>query len=127
MSEKRPPLEFSTGSYTVKWTYGLQMDIQRLLPDTSQLISMLTSDIYLRDFVIRRALTPLKGSITEEKDLIAAEDIELDPEQLLDLLDFVSSHLNYFFTMSARKAAQIGADYQNELGHLTQSATGSES
>lgn len=122
----RPPLEFQINDMKIKWTYGLQIDIQRMIPDAPQVITLLTTDPYLRDFVVRRALTNSGKSITAEDELIAAEAIDSDPDAILDLLDWISGHLMYFFTKSARSAARLGTEHRDELTRLMPSLIGSE-
>lgn len=124
---KRPALKQIFGGTEVKMTYGLQLDLQRYMSDPTQVISMLTSDPYLRDWVIRRALTPATKSIVEEADLIKPEDITLDPDECLALLDWCAEHVTYFLGKSASSAAHLGKNYQELLGPLMPSTTGSAS
>lgn len=121
----RPSLTHKAGETEIRWTYGLQLDLQRLIPDSENTIVSILSDPFVRDYLVRRALTPLKKSITDEKELISVEDIELDPDQVLALLNWLSGHLMYFFTTSARNLAAQGAEVKESLPSLL-SMSGSE-
>ncbi len=123
---KRPPLSLEIGEYTIKMTYGLQMDLQKLLPDPEQVISLLTADAYLRDIVVRRALTPAEKPVKDDEDLISANEIDLDPDQIVEVLDFVAGHLVYFFGNTASSAARLGGQYQEKLAQLLHSMNGSQ-
>jgi hypothetical protein len=105
---ERPALTFKAGESEIRWTYGLQLDLQRLVPDAENTISAIMGEPFVRDYMIRRALTLVKKSIADEKDLIAVEDVELDPDEALALLDWVSGHLLYFFTKSAKNLSLQG-------------------
>lgn len=122
----RPPLTFEINDIKIKMTYGLQMDLQRLVPDATQAVDLIMEDPYLRDFVLRRALTNSPKSIKEEDNLIKPEELEeLDPDHLIDLLDWITGHLMYFFVKSASNLARHGADMKEVLDRLTPSQTGS--
>lgn len=123
---QRPDLELTIGDQTIKMTYGLQSDLQRVMPDVSQVLSLLTTDPYLRDWVVRRALTKSTKSIEKEEDLISHDEITLDPDEILVLLDWVAEHLTYFFGKSAGTASRLGTEYQEQLARLLPSTTGSQ-
>lgn len=112
---QRPDLIFKAGEVEVRWTYGLQLDLQRLVPDAESVIESIMTDTFTKDYLVRRALTPLKRSITEPKDLISAEDVDLDPDQILDLINWVSGHMLYFFVTSATNLAAQGAEFKASL------------
>lgn len=119
---KRPELTFKAGEIEVRWTYGLQLDLQRLVPDAESMIESIMTDTYTKDYIIRRALTPLKRSITEAADLVLVEDVDLDPDQLLSLIDWVSAHMLYFFVTSATNLAAKGAEFKASLPSLPSTA-----
>lgn len=112
---QRPELTFKAGETEVRWTYGLQLDLQRLVPDAESMIESIMTDTFTKDYIVRRALTPLKKSITEPKDLVSVEDVDLDPDQILDLIDWVSAHLLHFFINSAKNLAARGAEFKANL------------
>ena len=121
----RPPLTFKVGDKELRWTYGLQLDVQRLVPDAENTISAIMSDPYIRDYLVRRALTDKKGSITDAEDLIKIEDVDIDPDEVLALLNWVAGHLMYFFLVTARNLAAQGAEFKAGLPSVP-STTGSE-
>ena len=121
----RPPLKKKFGTFEIKLTYGLQLDLQRMIPDPTEVMNLLINDPYLRDWIIRRVLTDKASSVTEEAQLISYEEITLDPDEILDLLDWVSGHLMYFFGKSAAKATRLGEQYKDQLAQLIPSSIGS--
>lgn len=122
----RPSLTFDAAGTELRWTYGLQLDIQRLVPDAENTISSIMGDPFVRDYLVRRALTPIKRSITDEKELVQIEDIELDPDQVIDLLDWISGHLLYAFMRTATNLSARGAEFKAGLPKVLSelSATG---
>ncbi|WOF44363.1 hypothetical protein KNJ79_05370 [Sphingopyxis indica] len=127
---KRPDLkiEITIGEEKreIKWTYGLSNDIQRLVPDFGAAVNDIVSDPGIRDYIIRRALTDKKGIVREESELISFEAIDdIDPEEVLRLLEWVSEHLLYFFVTSAAVTSRQAKEYSSELGRLSPSSTGS--
>jgi hypothetical protein len=112
---KRPDLTFTAGEQEIRWTYGLQLDLQRLVPDTENVIAAIMGDTYVRDYLVRRALTPLKKSVLDEAELITAEEIDLDPDQVLELLEWISGHLLHFFAKSVTNLMAQGAEFKESL------------
>jgi hypothetical protein len=112
---KRPDLTFTAGDQEIRWTYGLQLDLQRLVPDTENVIAAIMGDTYVRDYLVRRALTPLKKSVLDEAELITAEEIDLDPDQVLELLEWISGHLLHFFAKSVTNLMAQGAEFKESL------------
>lgn len=112
---KRPPLtctvKLEDGSdYTVKMSYGLFQDMQRVVPDPAAIVDTICSDPYTRDYILRRCLTDEKRIIKDEAELKAAEDMGLDdPDQMDILLQWATGHLLYFFATSAGGLKQLGA------------------
>jgi len=110
----------------IKWTYGLSQDIQRLVPDFSTAINDVVSDPGIRDYIVRRALTAKKGVVTSEDELISFEEIdEIDPAEVLRLLEWVMEHLLYFFGTSAGTTSRQAKEFGNVLGLSNPSTTGS--
>lgn len=128
---KRPELkiEISVGEdkRAVKWTYGLSNDIQRLVPDFGAVISDVIGDPTLRDYMVRRALTDTKGIVTNEDQLVSFDTLDdMDPEEVLKLINWISEHLLYFFATSAGNMSRQAKVYSAELGLLNPSTNGSE-
>lgn len=124
MSDNKPPLTIKVGDQTIKMTYGLQMDLQKMIPDSGQIVAMLTDDPFIRDIVIRRVLTPADHPVTDDDSLIGADKIEIDADTALAILDWVSEHLLYFFVKSAGQAARLANGYKDQMGQLQHSMSG---
>lgn len=122
---ERPSLTLTIGEHELRWTYGLQLDIQRVIPDAEAAVSAILSDTYTRDYLIRRVMTPLKRTVEDTKELIAVEDIDLDPDQQLEILDWVSGHILHFFVISAKNLSAKGEAFRESLPSKP-SITGSE-
>lgn len=103
---------------SVKMTYGLLMDLQRLLPDASQAMALVLGDPYTQDYVIRRIMTDKKGTVTKDEDLIQAEELDLDPEQMERILDWAVQHILHFFAQRAGNMASLGMQFQTALPGL---------
>lgn len=113
---------------TIVMSYALFNEIMRVIPSPEQITSLLVSDPYLRDYVIRRMLTGNK-KVENDEDLIDAFDVDVDVFQLDELVSWVGEHVLHFFMNSAAKAAGIAVKYQGTLTELTQSSqsqTGAE-
>lgn len=117
MTEKgptRPPLSITLRledetEYTVKMSYGLFQDLQRMVPDTAAIVDTILADPFAREYCLRRAMTPTKKIIADaEKELIPAEDVKLDdPDEINKLLQWIVGHLLYFFATSAGGLKQL--------------------
>lgn len=94
------------GDLRLKMTYGLLSDIQKILPDPEQAIVYITSDAYVRDYIIRRCLTPSKACITHEDQLIKAEEVDLTTTETSTVLDWAAGHVLSFFIRSAQGLRQ---------------------
>lgn len=111
---------------SVKWSYGLSTDIQRLIPSIDDAISHFQFRPEIRDYVLRRCLTDKKGFVKEEKDLIDADVIdEIEPDAVLEILDWVQGHLLFFFGSSAASTHRRAQELKEVLGRLNHSTTGS--
>lgn len=130
---ERPPLKInlklSEGEQAVHMSYGLFSDLQRMCPDAGQLLEAGLSDAWARDYIMRRCLTDSKKMITDEKDLIAPEDMKLDdPIEMEKLLNWVAGHLLYFFITSAEGLKKMGEQFKSQIQvtPATPSENGSE-
>ena len=88
------------GSMKIKMSYGLMMDLQRVIPDAENAVTYVMTDSFVRDYIMRRVLTDTKATIASEADLIKPEDIDLDMEDVTKVLDWAVAHLLGFFTRS---------------------------
>lgn len=136
MTEKlvRPPLKITVkldeGEHTVHMTYGLFSDMQRVCPDPGVVLEAGLTDPFARDYLIRRCMTESKKMISDEKELIAPEDMNLsDPDEIEKLLAWVTGHLLYFFARSAKGLADLGQKFKSQMEKtpVAPSKTGSES
>ena len=115
----RPPLRFKIDDdKSIKMTYGLLMDLQRLLPDATQALALVLSDPYTKDYVVRRVMTPFNGTVTDIDKLIPSEEIDLIPEQVEAILDWVVQHVLHFFAQRAGNIASAGKMFQTALPSL---------
>lgn len=113
-------------SRSIRWTYGLSQDIQRLVPDFGAAVSDIVGDPNVRDYIVRRCLTDKKGVVKSEDELVDFEEIdELDPEEVVKLLEWVGAHLLYFFASSAANMRRQAAEFSSELGLSSPSTSGS--
>ena len=122
---KRPELTIKVGDHEIRWTYGLQLDLQRVMPDSDATISGTMSDTFIRDYIVRRSLTDVKKAVNSEDELISIDEVDLDPDQILELIDWVTGHMLYFFMKSATNLAAIGAEFEKSLPS-SPSTSGSE-
>src|SRR3546814_11331396 len=76
--------------------------------------------------MVRRALTEKKGVVTNEDELISFEAVDdLDPDEVLKLLEWLGDHLLYFLVTSAGTMSRQAKEYSNELGLSNLSTSGS--
>ena len=104
----RPPLTIDVGGVTHKMTYGLEMDLRRLLPDPQSTVELIMADPFTQDYVLRRVLTPVNKIITNPDDLISTEEVELAPDEVDEVLSWAASHAIYFFAKRTDSLAQLG-------------------
>ena len=123
---ERPPIELEVFGKKIKWTYGLSNDIQRLVPDPGAAMNSMLQEPYTRDYIIRRVLTEKKGVIKDEAELIGYEEIdELESDDIVKLLDWVTGHLLYFFVSSAESIRRQGEAFKAALPQSDPSNSGS--
>lgn len=120
----RPPLVLKFGEHSFKMTYGLEMDIRRLLPDPQSAMTLAMSDPFTQDYIVRRVLTPKNEVITNKDDLISSSDVDLDPDEVEKVVIWAVEHCLYFFMKRAASLGEIGARYQAVLPNP--STSGSE-
>jgi hypothetical protein len=118
----KPKLTYKLGEREIRWTYGLQLDIQRIVPDAESLMATIMSEPSVRDYLVRRCLTDKKGSVENADELVKIEDVELDPEEVLGLLNWISSQLLHFFMNSAKNLAEQTAAFKAALPSMPSTA-----
>lgn len=110
---ERPPLKLTIKNddgeeQTIKMSYGLFQDLQRLVPDAGAIVDTIAADPNTRDYMVRRCLTDSKKIITDWDLLIQAEDINVsDPDVINEILQWITGHLLYFFGISAGGLKQL--------------------
>lgn len=126
---ERPPLRIDLGAKEIKMSYGLEMDLRRMLPNAESALRLVMSDPVTQDYLVRRCLTPVSKVITSPEDLVQSVDVELTSDDVERLLMWVTEHVLYFFVKRAQSIGQIGARYQQILPGIapsTPSENGSE-
>ncbi len=104
---EKPDRIFKAGDFEVRMCHGLMCDFQRLVPDAASAVDYILNDSFVRDFLIRRALTDTRKSVENVEDLIDHELVELDTDEILDLVNWVAEHLLYFFVRSAENLSRM--------------------
>lgn len=105
----KPDRMFKAGDVEIRMCHGLMCDFQRLVPDVTSAVDYILNDSFVRDFLVRRALTPTRKSVDNDKDLIDHELVELDTDEILDLINWIAEHLLYFFVRSAENLSRMTA------------------
>lgn len=102
---------------TVKMSYGLFNDLQRVVPDPSAVIDIVSRDPISRDYLVRRVFTDKKGMVTKEEELISPENMPVDdPVEIEKVLIWVTEHLMYFFGTSAGRLKKMGQEFRVAVG-----------
>lgn len=109
-----------------KMTYGVLTDLQRVIPDPEQIVSYVLTDSFVRDYIVRRVLTPAKGLLASEADLLPAEEVELSPSEVQEVLDWAVAHLLHFFVKSAQGLQKQGSRLRTLVAPSPPSTVGSE-
>lgn len=107
----RPPLTIDIGDRVIKMTYGLEMDIRRLLPDPMTALQLMQSDAYTQDYVVRRVLTNKNKIITDDAELIPFEEIDLDSDKIEEVMAWATEHALYFFVKRVTSLSKLGSQY----------------
>jgi len=124
---ERPPLRIDLeGNQEVKMTYGLEMDLRRMLPNAQSALQLVMHDSYTQDYIVRRCLTDITKPIKSEEDLVPVEQVNLSSDDTERLLMWAVEHVLYFFVKRAKSMTQLGARYQNLLPKKEESSTPSE-
>lgn len=117
---KRPALKLivklDEGEKTIKWTYGLSQDLQRVCPDAAAIFDVMLGDAPTREYLMRRALTESRALIKDMDELVDPADVGLDdPDEQNKLLNWLVEHLLYFFATSAGGLKRLGESFGQHL------------
>jgi len=121
---ERPPLTITVGDEVIKMTYGLEMDIRRMLPDPITALQMVRDDPFTQDYITRRVLTPAKRMIINRDELIDMETLDISSDDVEAVLIWATEHALYFFVKRTLEMAKLGVRYKQALP--TPSTGGSE-
>lgn len=112
----RPALSIEiAGREPIKMTYGLEMDIRRMLPDPLTALQLIRDDPYTQDYIVRRVLTPLKRIVTDPAELVDMEQVDIDSEDVERILTWATEHALYFFVKRTLELAKLGVQYNQAL------------
>lgn len=111
----RPDLTIEVAGQTVKMTYGLEMDLRRMLPDPLSALTLIRDDVYTQDYIVRRVLTPVKKIITDPAELIDMAETEVTSEDVENILTWATEHALYFFVKRTVEMAKLGVRYNQAL------------
>lgn len=120
----RPPLTITVGDQEIKMTYGLEMDLRRMLPDPGATLVLIQTDPTTQDYLVRRVLTPKKGQVLDLKELIPDEEVDISSDDVENILSWVAEHSLYFFVKRASEMAKLAGTYK--LDRPKPSSGGSE-
>lgn len=111
---RKPDLTIKLGDdKEIKMTYGLEMDLRRLLPEPNAVMQLMLRDPFTQDWLVRRALTDKKAMIVEDKDLV--QEVDLSSDDVEKLLSWIAEHALYFFAKRVSAMAELGTLYQDIL------------
>jgi len=111
----RPDLTIEVAGQTIKMTYGLEMDLRRMLPDPLSALTLIRDDVYTQDYIVRRVLTPAKKIITDPAELVAMEELDVTSEDVENILTWATEHALYFFVKRTVEMAKLGVRYNQAL------------
>lgn len=112
---ERPELYINVGDRRIKMTYGLEMDIRRMLPDPVTALQLIQSDPYTQDYIVRRVLTDINEMVTDLDKLIPQSEIGISSQEVEDILSWATEHALYFFVKRTVQMAKLGVRYQEAL------------
>jgi hypothetical protein len=110
---EKPALEIQLGDKTIKMTYGLELDLMRLLPDPAQALNLIMRDPFTQDYLVRRCLTNKTMMIVKDEELV--QEVDLTSEEVEKLLTWVTDHALYFFVKRATALGTLAARYETVL------------
>ena len=108
----RPQLTITVGDREIKMSYGLEMDLRRMLPDPGATLLLIQTDPTTQDYLVRRVLTEKKGQVTNLDELIPDEDVDVSSDDVENILSWVAEHSLYFFVKRASEMAKLAGTYK---------------
>lgn len=118
----KPPLSITVareaGPFDIKMSYGLEMDLRRVLPDPSTAMQLIMVDPDTQDYVVRRCLTPSKKLVRDENELISPDEVDLDTNESDKILLWALEHQLYFFAKRAKEIMTLAARQQTKAPSL---------
>lgn len=104
--------------FEIKMTYGLEMDLRRVLPDPGIAMQLGMVDSETQDYIIRRCLTDSKKMIKDENELVAVEAVNISTEDIDAIILWVVEHQLYFFGKRARAMMTLAARQKTKAPQL---------
>lgn len=86
----------------IKMVFSLLQDILKIVGGLENIEALILSDPFMRDFVVARALTPGKGSKLKPEELVDLDEIDLDYQDIVSLIAWISAHIVFFTVASAK-------------------------
>ena len=111
----RPELTIEVGDRRIKMTYGLEMDIRRMLPDPLTALTLVRDDVYTQDYIVRRVLTEKNKIIVDPAELVDMESVDATAEDVEAILTWAVEHALYFFVKRTLEMAKLGVRYNQAL------------
>lgn len=112
------PMTVNGEARDIEMSFGLFQEIMKVVPQPENVASLLISDFYLREYVIRRMLTGRKR-VKEDSDMVDLIELDLDSEDVDGLVLWVTDHILYFFTTTAEKSLSLGKKYADRMEKVT--------
>lgn len=112
----------------VVMSFALFQEVMKVIPSPENIASLLITDFYLREYVVRRVLTGNKRVKTDD-DMIDLFSLDIDEADLEEMVLWITDHILYFFTKTAERSLHLNEKYQGQMKSLIQSAqsqTGSQ-
>lgn len=108
---KKLDVKLGDTSRTLVMSYAMLTELLRFVggfdPNS---VGLLVTDLVARDLVIRRLFTDLQRPIHDEAELISAFDLDIEPEAVDSILQWVLGHLTHFFLRSLELVKEVGKD-----------------
>lgn len=111
----RPDLYLFVGDRRIKMTYGLELDIRRMLPDPVSALQLIRDDVYTQDYIVRRVLTEKNGIVTNPDELVPSDQVDITSDEVENILTWAAEHALYFFVKRTLEMAKLGVRYNQAL------------
>jgi hypothetical protein len=128
MTEIKLDDHFSAGVndelWEVKMSFGLLNELVRTVGDI-EAVTEISFDIELRDALMIQIFSErdAKGRIKEDVNLF---NLDIKPDTVVDLLDWVGSHVTDFLLKQMLRSKEMMESRQDQIMALTPSSTGSQ-